>query len=63
LEIDQADFHIPSAPAAANLTPIQKPKGAFPSLTTPPPSGSSFNWKRLRMPQTAEEITAQFKED
>jgi hypothetical protein len=43
------DSHIPSAPAAAKLTPIQNQKGAFLTCLIPYPSGSSFDWKRLSL--------------
>src|SRR5271155_3709719 len=48
LEIETTDFHIPSAPAAT-LTAIQKPERSLPQFACPSlPSGSSFDWKKLR---------------
>jgi hypothetical protein len=49
MEIEKTDSHIPSASATAKLIPNQNTKGAFPCTITPHPSGSSFDWKRLKL--------------
>jgi hypothetical protein len=50
LEIDTADFQIPSAPAATASMTKSKLKGVSPSSPGPSPSsGSSFDWKRPRL--------------